>query len=35
VGLTGSLFPAEALATKDMETIRRNAERAARAAAAG
>lgn len=33
VGLTGSLFPAEALAKKDMDTIRRNAERAAQAAA--
>lgn len=34
VGLTGSLFPADALARKDMDTIRRNAELAARAAAA-
>jgi 2-dehydro-3-deoxyphosphogluconate aldolase / (4S)-4-hydroxy-2-oxoglutarate aldolase len=34
VGLTGALFPAEALARKDMETIRANAERAAQAAAA-
>ena len=33
VGLTGSLFPADALAKGDMETIRRNAERAAKAAA--
>jgi 2-dehydro-3-deoxyphosphogluconate aldolase / (4S)-4-hydroxy-2-oxoglutarate aldolase len=34
VGLTGSLFPPEALARKDMDAIRRNAERAAQAAAA-
>jgi len=34
VGLTGSLFPADALARNDMDTIRRNAEAAARAAAA-
>lgn len=34
VGLTGSLFPADALAAKDMERIRHNAERAAQAAAA-
>ena len=34
VGLAGSLFPAEALAGKDMDRIRRNAERAAQAAAA-
>jgi 2-dehydro-3-deoxyphosphogluconate aldolase/(4S)-4-hydroxy-2-oxoglutarate aldolase len=33
VGLTASLFPPEALARKDMEQIRQNAERAARAAA--
>ena len=33
VGLTGSLFPAEALARNDMETIRPNAARAAQAAA--
>ena len=33
VGLTGSLFPAEALARRDVETVRQNAERAARAAA--
>lgn len=33
VGLTGSLFPPESLARKDMEAIRRNAERAAQAAA--
>src|SRR2546429_2691628 len=33
VGLTGSLFPPEALARKDMDTIRQNAERAAQAAA--
>ena len=33
VGLTGSLFSPEALARKDMDTIRRNAERAAQAAA--
>ena len=32
VGLTGALFPAEALARKDMNVIRQNAERAARAA---
>jgi 2-dehydro-3-deoxyphosphogluconate aldolase/(4S)-4-hydroxy-2-oxoglutarate aldolase len=32
VGLSGSLFPAEALARKDMERIRQNAERAAQAA---
>ena len=35
VGLAGSLFPADALAKKDMERIRRTAERAARAAAEG
>jgi len=34
VGLTGSLFPADALARGDMEAIRQNASRAARAAAA-
>ena len=34
VGLTGSLFAPESLARKDMEAIRRNAERAAQAAAA-
>ena len=34
VGLTGSLFPAEALARNDMEVIRHNAARAAQAAAA-
>jgi len=34
VGLAGSLFPAEALAGMDMDRIRRNAERAAQAAAA-
>ena len=34
VGLTGALFPAEALARKDMNVIRQNAERAARAAQA-
>ena len=34
VGLTGALFPAEALAQKDMNVIRQNAERAARAAQA-
>ena len=33
VGLTGSLFPAEALARNDTETIRQNAARAAQAAA--
>jgi 2-dehydro-3-deoxyphosphogluconate aldolase/(4S)-4-hydroxy-2-oxoglutarate aldolase len=33
VGLTGSLFPPEALARRDVETVRQNAERAARAAA--
>jgi 2-dehydro-3-deoxyphosphogluconate aldolase/(4S)-4-hydroxy-2-oxoglutarate aldolase len=33
VGLTASLFPAEALAQRDTERIRQNAERAARAAA--
>jgi len=33
VGLTGSLFPEEALAQKDLGRIRQNAERAARAAA--
>lgn len=33
VGLTAALFPPEALAKKDMERIRQNAERAARAAA--
>jgi 2-keto-3-deoxy-6-phosphogluconate aldolase len=35
VGLTGSLFSAEALATKNMDIIRQNAARAAQAAAAG
>jgi 2-dehydro-3-deoxyphosphogluconate aldolase / (4S)-4-hydroxy-2-oxoglutarate aldolase len=34
VGLTTSLFPPEAIARRDMDTIMRNAERAARAAAA-
>src|SRR6267378_3484183 len=34
VGLSGSLFPAEALARRDMDRIRQNAERAAQAAAA-
>ena len=34
VGLSGSLFAADALARKDMETIRGNAARAAQAAAA-
>jgi 2-dehydro-3-deoxyphosphogluconate aldolase/(4S)-4-hydroxy-2-oxoglutarate aldolase len=34
VGLSGALFPNEALARRDLETIRRNAERAAQAAAA-
>ena len=29
VGLTGSLFPADAIARKDLDAIRRNAERAA------
>jgi len=33
VGLTGSLFPPEALAKRDMDTIGRNAERAAQAVA--
>lgn len=33
VGLTASLFPPEALARRDMERIRQNAERAARSAA--
>lgn len=33
VGLTGALFGGDALERRDMETIRRNAERAARAAA--
>ena len=33
VGLTTSLFPPEALARRDMERIRQNAERAARSAA--
>jgi 2-dehydro-3-deoxyphosphogluconate aldolase/(4S)-4-hydroxy-2-oxoglutarate aldolase len=33
VGLTAALFPPEALAKRDMERIRQNAERAARAAA--
>jgi 2-dehydro-3-deoxyphosphogluconate aldolase/(4S)-4-hydroxy-2-oxoglutarate aldolase len=33
VGLTSSLFPPEALARRDLERIRQNAERAARAAA--
>ena len=33
VGLTASLFPPEALARRDLERIRQNAERAARAAA--
>ena len=32
VGLTASLFPAEALARKDMDGIRQKAEEAARAA---
>ena len=34
VGLTGALFPADALAQNNMEVIRRNAVRAAQAAAA-
>jgi 2-dehydro-3-deoxyphosphogluconate aldolase / (4S)-4-hydroxy-2-oxoglutarate aldolase len=34
VGLTGSLFPAEALAAKNMDVVRQNAARAAQAAAA-
>jgi 2-dehydro-3-deoxyphosphogluconate aldolase/(4S)-4-hydroxy-2-oxoglutarate aldolase len=34
VGLTTSLFPAEALAHRDFELIRRNAQRVAEAAAA-
>jgi len=34
VGLTNSLFPPEALAHRDMELIRQNAQRAAQAAAA-
>jgi 2-dehydro-3-deoxyphosphogluconate aldolase/(4S)-4-hydroxy-2-oxoglutarate aldolase len=34
VGLSGSLFPSEALARRDMDRIRQNAERAAQAAAA-
>ena len=34
VGLTGSLFPADALARNDVEVIRQNAARAAQAAAA-
>lgn len=34
VGLTGALFPAEALAQKDMNRVRQLAERSARAAAA-
>ena len=33
VGLTGSLFPAEALATKNLDVVRENAARAAQAAA--
>ncbi len=33
VGLTGALFPADALAQKDMDRIRQNAERAAQMAA--
>ena len=33
VGLTSSLFPPEALAQRDVERVRQNAERAARAAA--
>jgi 2-dehydro-3-deoxyphosphogluconate aldolase / (4S)-4-hydroxy-2-oxoglutarate aldolase len=33
VGLTGSLFPPEALANRDMDKIRQNAERAAQEAA--
>ena len=33
VGLTGALFPADALARKDYEKIRQNAERASKAAA--
>ena len=32
IGLTGSLFPADALARKDFDQVRRNAERAAKAA---
>jgi 2-dehydro-3-deoxyphosphogluconate aldolase/(4S)-4-hydroxy-2-oxoglutarate aldolase len=35
IGLTGALFPAEALARRDMDAIRTNAERAAQAAVAG
>lgn len=35
IGLTGALFPAEALARRDMDAIRTNAERAAKAAVAG
>jgi 2-dehydro-3-deoxyphosphogluconate aldolase/(4S)-4-hydroxy-2-oxoglutarate aldolase len=34
VGLTGALFPPEALASKNMDAIRQNASRAAQAAAA-
>ena len=34
VGLTGSLFPADAIARKDLDAIRRNAERAAQEARA-
>jgi len=34
VGLTGSLFPAEALAAKNLDVVRQNAARAAQAAAA-
>jgi 2-keto-3-deoxy-6-phosphogluconate aldolase len=34
VGLTGALFPAEALAKRDMEEVRSRASRAAEAAAA-
>ena len=33
IGLTTSLFPPEAIARRDMDAIRRNAERAAQAAA--
>jgi 2-dehydro-3-deoxyphosphogluconate aldolase/(4S)-4-hydroxy-2-oxoglutarate aldolase len=33
VGLTASLFPADALAHRDMDRIRENAEKAAQAAA--
>jgi 2-keto-3-deoxy-6-phosphogluconate aldolase len=34
VGLTGSLFSAEALANKNMDVVRQNAARAAQVAAA-